>query len=59
MKWFAGHWPLFQGLLLVMGVTLVGILPPTIMDEIRVRLTPDIPWVALVALIWMWLLLKS
>lgn len=46
---------LVQGLLLVLIVSLVGLLPPTVLDEVGVGLTPRVPWVAPVALAWMWL----
>jgi membrane protease YdiL (CAAX protease family) len=46
---------LLRGLLLAVAVVAAGILPPSLMDELAVRLTPAVPWVAPVALAWMWL----
>jgi len=45
--------PLLRGVLWVLAITTVGVLPPTILDEIGVRRTPRVPWVAPVAIAWM------
>ncbi len=55
MNWFAGLPALLRGVLLVMAITIAGILSPTVLDELGVRLTPRVPWVAPAALAWMWL----
>lgn len=55
MKWFGRLPTLFRGVLILLAIIAVGILPPTILDEFGVRLTPELPWVAPVALAWMWL----
>lgn len=52
--------PLLRGILWVLAITAVGIVPPTILDEIGVRRTPRVPWVGPIAIAWMtfawWLL---
>ena len=55
MKWFRRLPALVQGLLVLLAITAVGIFPPSILDEFAVRVTPRLPWVAPIALAWMWL----
>lgn len=45
-----------QGLSLVILVSVVGILPPTILDEVGFRLTPRVPWFLPATLLWMWMI---
>jgi membrane protease YdiL (CAAX protease family) len=47
--------PVVRGLVFVLAITAAGILPPTLVDEAGVRLTPNVPWVAPAAFAWMWL----
>ena len=55
MKWLQRLPALLRGVLILLAIIALGIFPPTILDEIGVRLTPELPWVAPVALAWMWL----
>jgi membrane protease YdiL (CAAX protease family) len=55
MKWFRRLPTLVQGLLVLLTIIAVGIVPPSILDEFAVRATPKLPWVAPIALTWMWL----
>jgi hypothetical protein len=46
MKW-SGRLPtLLRGLLMLLIIIAIGILPPTILDELGVRPTPKVPWLA-------------